>query len=222
MMDDNDRKVLETHVAMQSNNKTERVEDEHNNSESSRRYSRILRRQTLFFAILSALALFIFIAVSLSNHVTVARYQKIESEIQLLINPVSLALSELIEKDNLAELQQLIDETSNNPFVISANVFTINSELLVSSTLDYKSSIQMRINYVNKPDIRFYLEPIFIANKQVGFLQLQMAYEKMYRDLGIFKLDMTIAIFSLFILSIALSVIILLMFKHLMQKLTQG
>lgn len=191
-------------------------------SNEAHRYRRVLRRQTLFFAILAAVALFIFIVVSLYNHMSMARYQKMESEISQLINPVSLTLGELIDKDELTQLQQVIDETSKHPFIISANVFTINSELLVSSTLDYKSNVQMRISYLNKPDVRFYLQPIWVVNKQVGFLQLQIAYEKMYRDGGIFKLDITMAIIGLFLLSITLGITVIVMFKRLLYTLTQG
>ena len=191
------------------------------NSDSNRN-CRALKRQTLFFALLSSLALFIFIVISLYNHISAARYQQIESEISQLINPLSSSLGELIEKDDLSKLQQLIDVSSNHPFVISANVFTINSELLVSSTLDYKSNVQMRRTYINKANVRFYLQPIWIVNKQVGFLQLQIAYEKMYRDNGIFKLDLTMVIVALFILSLALGIATVVMFKRLLYTLTQG
>lgn len=191
------------------------------NPELNSRGNRQLRRQTLFFAILSAATLFIFIAVSLYNNVTAARYQQVDDFILSLINPPAAQLSELILNKDVEQIQQLVDSISTNEFVISCNVFNINGEIIASSSLDYKSKVKMRTTYVENTNVRFYLEPIQTNDKQIGFLQLQFAYKKMLNTFTIFKLDATKSISVLFILLVFLGLIISFMIKPLLRKFSR-
>ncbi|CAM3109811.1 hypothetical protein [Moritella viscosa] len=180
--------------------------------------NRFLKRQTSLLIALSLSSLFIFIAVSLYNNVTASRYHQVDMFVHSLLDyPTKMAANLIVARESTDrntrvnsknQLQQLVDEVSENPYVTSLHIFAENGKLLSSSQEDYMAELLAKKQYVVPKGVRVYLKPILADNKPVGFLQLHFSYQQMLKTFTIFQFDATKSILILFLLLLLFGVII--------------
>ncbi|MDX2321293.1 MAG: hypothetical protein QNK26_11955 [Moritella sp.] len=185
--------------------------------------NKFLKRQTSLLIALSLSSLFIFIAISLYNNVTASRYQQVDMLVDSLLDyPTKMAANLIVSRESpdstlransKKQLQQLVDEVSENQYVASLHVFAENGKLLSSSQEDYNAQLLAQKQYQAPTGVRVYLKPILADdllgnNKPVGFLQLHFSYQEMLKTFTIFQFDATKSILLLFLLLLLFGVII--------------
>ncbi|WP_237716188.1 hypothetical protein [Moritella dasanensis] len=209
----------EPHLATQQAGK-----DSQNSKDSwSKRRNRFLKGQTSLLIALSLSTFFIFIAISLYNNVTASRYQQVDMLVHSLLDyPTKMAANLIVARSSKdrelrisskKQLQQLVDEVSENQYVTSLHIFSENGKLLSSSQEDYIAALVAQKEYVAPTGVRVYLKPILaddsLGNKKpVGFLQLHFGYQDMLKTFTIFQFDATKSILILFLLLLLFGVII--------------
>ena len=183
-------------------------------------YLRRLKRQTAFFVGLALTTLLVFLAISLYNNITAARYRQVDMVVDSLLDyPTKMAANLIAVRnapnaksatraESLQQLQLLVDEVTENEYVISLNIFAGNGRLISSSLPDYMAQLASRDQYVEDSNVRVFLKPIMVADKQAGFIQLKYAYQDMLNTFTIFQFDTTKSILLLFMLLLSLGVII--------------
>ena len=184
----------------------------------SNRRNKFLKGQTSLLIALSLSTFFIFIAISLYNNVTASRYQQVDILVHSLLDyPTKMAANLIVARSSTdriirinsnKQLQQLVDEVSENQYVTSLHIFAENGKLLNSSQDDYVDALIANKHYVAPAGVRVYLRPILADNKPVGFLQLHFGYQQMLKTFTIFQFDATISILILFLLLLLFGVII--------------
>ena len=184
----------------------------------SKRRNKFLKGQTSLLLALSLSSFFIFIAISLYNNVTASRYQQVDILVHSLLDyPTKMAANLIVARSSTdriirinskKQLQQLVDEVSENQYVTSLHIFAENGKLLSSSQDDYVEALMANKHYVAATGVRVYLKPILADNKPVGFLQLNFGYQHMLKTFTIFQFDATISILILFLLLLLFGVII--------------
>jgi uncharacterized membrane protein affecting hemolysin expression len=167
-----------------------------------------LQRQTSLLIGLGLIALFIFIAISFYNNVTASRYRQVDMLVHSLLDYPTQTAANLIAEQDERKLQQLVDEVAKNEYVTSLNVFAANGELLSSSETDYMAKLQARQQHVDDANMRVYIKPVVLEEKQIGFLQLKFAYRDMLKTFTIFQFDATKSILLLFIILLILGIIV--------------
>lgn len=175
---------------------------------NTRNYTIQLKRQMSLLVGVGLSALFIFIAISFYNNVTAARYRQVDLLVHSLLDYPTQMAANLIAEQDKSKLQQLVNEVTKNEYVASLNVFAANGELLSSSETDYMTKLQARKQYLDDPNIRVYIAPIVLEQKQIGFLQLKFAYRDMLKTFTIFQFDATKSILLLFIILLILGIIV--------------
>ncbi len=176
---------------------------------SKARYCTIqLKRQMPLLVGVGLSALLIFIAISFYNNVTAARYRQVDMLVHSLLDYPTQMAAKLIAEQDESKLQQLVDEVTKNEYVASLNIFAVNGELLSSSETDYMTKLQAHKQYLDDPNIRVYIVPIVVEQKQIGFLQLKFAYRDMLKTFTIFQFDATKSILLLFMLLLILGIIV--------------
>ncbi|WP_232011744.1 hypothetical protein [Moritella yayanosii] len=189
-----------------------------NNKDKPDRWNKFLKGQTSLLIALSLSTFFIFIAISLYNNVTASRYQQVDMLVHSLLDyPTKMAANLIVARSSTdriirinskQQLQQLVDEVSENQYVTSLHIFAENGKLLSSSQHDYVAALIANKQYVVPAGVRVYLKPILAGNKPVGFLQLYFGYQQMLKTFTIFQFDATISILILFMLLLLFGVII--------------
>ncbi|WP_242066005.1 hypothetical protein [Moritella sp. F3] len=194
----------------------------------SKHGNKFLKGQTSLLIGLSLCTLFIFIAISLYNNVTASRYQQVDMLVHSLLDyPTKMAANLIVERDSedkstriksRKQLQQLVDEVSENQYVTGLHIFAENGKLLSSSDEDYVGQLIANKKYESPTGVRVYLKPILAGDslvegslgkqKPVGFLQLHFSYKEMLKTFTIFQFDATKSILLLFLLLLLFGVII--------------
>ncbi|NQZ50475.1 MAG: hypothetical protein HRT95_09940 [Moritella sp.] len=184
----------------------------------SNRRNKFLKGQTSLLIALSLSSFFIFIAISLYNNVTASRYQQVDILVHSLLDyPTKMAANLIVARSSTdriirinsnKQLQQLVDEVSENQYVTSLHIFAENGKLLNSSQDDYVDALIANKHYVAPAGVRVYLRPILADNKPVGFLQLHFGYQLMLKTFNFFQFDATISFLILFLLLLLFGVII--------------
>lgn len=234
-MNNNDKPVdselvpHEPHLATQQASKAfDSKESKDSKDSKSKRRSRFLKGQTSLLIALSLCTLFIFIAISLYNNVTASRYNQVDMLVHSLLDyPTKMAANLIVERDSedkstriksRKQLQQLVDEVSENQYVTGLYIFAENGKLLSSSDEDYVGQLMANKKYEAPTGVRVYLKPILaddllakdplVKQKPVGFLQLHFSYKEMLKTFTIFQFDATKSILLLFLLLLLFGVII--------------
>jgi len=212
----------EPHLATHQVNKDSPDAPEDQEYKSNRR-NKFLKGQTSLLIALSLSTFFIFIAISLYNNVTASRYQQVDMLVHSLLDyPTKMAANLIVARssddriiriNSKKQLQQLVDEVSENKYVTSLHVFAENGKLLSSSQDDYVAELVAKKQYVAPTGVRVYLKPILAddslgSKKPVGFLQLHFSYQQMLKTFTIFQFDATKSILILFLLLLLFGVII--------------
>ncbi|WP_240532442.1 hypothetical protein [Moritella marina] len=226
----------EPHVATQQATK-DSLHGEDGQETKTKRRNRFLKGQTSLLIALSLSTFFIFIAISLYNNVTASRYQQVDMLVHSLLDyPTKMAANLIVERDSddkrtriksRKQLQQLVDEVSENQYVTGLHIFAENGKLLSSSDEDYVGQLIANKKYMAPNGVRVYLKPILagdlesnvegsvggnveisIESKPVGFLQLHFNYQAMLKTFTIFQFDATKSILILFLLLLLVGVII--------------
>lgn len=205
----------EAHLATQQ---LSQQADESAKGGKSNRRSKFLKAQTSLLIAVSLCSLFIFIAISLYNNVTASRYHQVDMLVHSLLDyPTKMAANLIVERDSedkstriksKKQLQQLVDEVTENQYVASLQIFAENGKLLNSSQDDYTATLLANKQYQAPTGVRVYLKPILADNKPVGFLQLHFSYQEMLKTFTIFQFDATKSILLLFLLLLLFGVII--------------
>jgi uncharacterized membrane protein affecting hemolysin expression len=219
----------EPHLATQQAGKAFDSKDSKDSKDSwSKRRNRFLKGQTSLLIALSLSTFFIFIAISLYNNVTASRYQQVDMLVHSLLDyPTKMAANLIVARsskdreiriNSKKQLQQLVDEVSENQYVTSLHIFSENGKLLSSSQEDYIAALVAQKEYVAPTGVRVYLKPILAddllvnglltKDKPVGFLQLHFGYQDMLKTFTIFQFDATKSILILFLLLLLFGVII--------------
>ncbi|WP_392340704.1 hypothetical protein [Moritella marina] len=218
----------EPHVATQQATK-DSLHGEDGQETKTKRRNRFLKGQTSLLIALSLSTFFIFIAISLYNNVTASRYQQVDMLVHSLLDyPTKMAANLIVERDSddkrtriksRKQLQQLVDEVSENQYVTGLHIFAENGKLLSSSDDDYVGQLIANKKYMAPNEVRVYLKPILagdlessiersVESKPVGFLQLHFNYQAMLKTFTIFQFDATKSILILFLLLLLVGVII--------------
>lgn len=197
--------------------------DEPAKSGKSNRRRKFLKAQTSLLVALSLSSLFIFIAISLYNNITASRYNQVDMLVDSLLEyPTKMAANLIVARDSKdkatriqskKQLQQLVDEVSENQYVANLHIFAENGKLLSSSQDDYVAQLLEQKQYVAPAGVRVYLKPLLAddpltKDKPVGFLQLHFSYQEMLKTFTIFQFDATKSILFLFLLLLLVGVII--------------
>lgn len=137
--------------------------------------NKFLKRQTSLLIALSLSSLFIFIAISLYNNVTASRYHQVDMLVHSLLDyPTKMAANLIVARESTdlntrvnskKQLQQLVDEVSENQYVASLHIFAEDGKLLSSSQEDYMAELLAKKQYEAPKGVRVYLKPILADNK---------------------------------------------------------
>ena len=105
----------------------------------SNRRNKFLKGQTSLLIALSLSTFFIFIAISLYNNVTASRYQQVDMLVHSLLDyPTKMAANLIVARSSTdriirinskKQLQQLVDEVSENQYLTSLHIFSENGKL---------------------------------------------------------------------------------------------